>query len=92
MWSKGWLHTLMFCTFLPLGPNIQPSKNKFNKTAIDYAFKAGHGKKIIPLLQASIELRLKLERTMGFEVDEEAYQAALTFNFEDKGRVKQLKK
>ena len=71
---------------------VANAKNKFNKTAIDYAFKAGHGKKIIPLLQASIELRLKLERSMGFEVDEEAYQAALTFNFEDKGRVKQLKK
>jgi pSer/pThr/pTyr-binding forkhead associated (FHA) protein len=80
----------------PANPNelraVANAKNKFNKTAADYAIKAGHGKKILPLLNASIELRLQGEKQMGFTVDEDAFESAVDFNIKDQPRLEMLKK
>ena len=71
------------------------AKNRFGKTASDYAIAAGHGKKILPLLNTSIAKQLKIAKDMGFDINEDDYKMATDFNIKDaprKARIKKRKK
>ena len=68
------------------------TKNRFGKTAADYAIAAGHGKKILPMINSAIAQQLKAAKVMGFEINEEDYKIATEFNKEDATRVKRVKK
>lgn len=68
------------------------AKNKFGKTAADYANKHGHGKKCVPILNEAIQRQLDDAMTLGFEIDAEDYKLAVTFNESDSSSLKSTKK
>ena len=59
------------------------AKNKFGKTAADYANKHGHGKKCIPILNEAIQRQLDDAMTLGFEIDEEDDESVIEGDDDD---------
>jgi pSer/pThr/pTyr-binding forkhead associated (FHA) protein len=59
------------------------ARNKFGKTAADYANVHGHGKKCVPFLNDAIQRQLEDAKTLGFEIEEDDYKMAVAFNESD---------